>query len=113
MAIPLGTENKRQVYIVSGLLAFIVIFGGWVVYKYYLEPADTPPSVPQFKAAARPASNPATPAARPANAAAAGPEAQRVAGPGLDPALHLVKLAQSEDVDYAGTGRNIFSAESE
>jgi hypothetical protein len=110
MVIPLGTENKRQVYIVIALAVVIVLAGGYELYNYFGSPSTPTPTVAQRPAATN------TPAARrPGTAsgnAAAGPQAQHVASTSIDPALHLDKLAQSEDVVYAGTGRNIFSAES-
>jgi hypothetical protein len=106
MAIPLGTENKRQVYIVIALAVVILGVGGYELYN-------------NFGSSSTPATPPATanaPARRAAGTAPAnspaGPQAQRITTNNIDPALHLDKLAQSEDVVYAGTGRNIFSAES-
>jgi hypothetical protein len=101
MALALGTENKRQVYIVIALAVAILGIGGYELYNYFGAPSAPPPT-----AAARPT------APRTGAAAANGPQAQRVATTNIDPTLHLDKLAQSEDVVYAGTGRNIFSAES-
>jgi hypothetical protein len=111
MAIALGTENKRQVYIVIVLAIVIVVAGGYELYNSFGSP-----SAPAQPAAAKPAT-PTAPARRPAGATAlqataAGPQAQRVASNNIDPTLHFDKLAQSEEVVYSGTGRNIFSAES-
>lgn len=112
MAMALGTENKRQVYIVIALAAVIVVAGGYELYNSFGSPS-APATPPAPTAAARPTPAPARRAGNGnAQQAAAGPQAQRVATNNLDPALHLDKLAQSEEVVYAGTGRNIFSAES-
>ena len=104
MALRLGTENKRQVYLVGVLFAVILVIGGWEVYENFAT-TSTPPTVPTPIAAK---SAPTTPTAK----APSGPDAQKLTNAGIDPTLHLEKLAQSEDVEYAGTGRNIFSADS-
>jgi len=108
MAIPLGTENKRQVYIVIALAAVIVCAGGYELYSSFSTPSYSAPTVPARTAAARPANG----TQRASTPAAAGPQAQRVASNNIDPTLHFDKLELSEDVVYAGTGRNIFSADS-
>ena len=104
MALPLGFENKRQVYIVVALFSVIVLAGGWELYGAFATPS-TPHAAPV------PAVAKVTPVAAP-GPAAAGPSAQKLSNAGIDPTLHLDKLAQSEDVEYGGSGRNIFSAES-
>ena len=107
MAIPLGIENKRQVYIVIALAAIIVCAGGYELYNSF-----GTPSTPTVATSARPTTGARTGTASQRAAGAAGPQAQHVASTNIDPTLHFDKLAQSEDVVYTGTGRNIFSAES-
>jgi hypothetical protein len=116
MALRLGTENKRQVYIVAALFGFIALYGGWQVYQSFSGPPTPvrPPAAAATSAAtAQPARATATGrTAAAASSAAAGPEAKKLSNAGIDPALHLDKLALTEQVEYQGTGRNIFSAES-
>lgn len=106
-----GTEDKKKVAILIGLMALIIPVAIWELYGYFAGP-----SVPSRPAAAAPAPQRSATSARPVPAAdvptTAGPEAQRLDNSDIDPTLHLAKLAQSEDVVYAGTGRNIFSADS-
>ena len=108
MAIPLGLENKRQVYTVIALAAVILCVAGYEAYNYLGSPSTptTPVPAPRSSAANSPAGRMV------ASNSATGPQAQHITSTNIDPALHLDKLAQSEDVVYAGTGRNIFSAES-
>lgn len=101
MALALGAENKKQVYTVIALFAVIAVVGGSELYNTFSGPPQRSP----IPAVARVNS-----AGNAANSA--GPEAQKLSNAALDPTLHFDKLAQSEDVEYHGTGRNIFSAES-
>jgi hypothetical protein len=97
MAIPLGTENKRQVAMLMALAAIIVAVGGYELYGA-LSGTESPARTPAPRAAAV--------------SGAAGPDAEKLSNADIDPTLHFDKLAESEDVVYEGTGRNIFSAES-
>jgi hypothetical protein len=110
MAIPLGTENKRQVYIVIGLFVVVLAAGIYELSDYFGGPSTPPPPAPVVKTAASGA-RPTQGAAR-SGTTGQGPDAEKLANPDLDPTVHFEKLAGSEDVEYAGTGRNIFSAES-
>ena len=110
MALALGTENKRQV-ILASVLGVVLLdlrrMGLSHVLRVLLAER-------LWICAGR--AHAAEPSCRVRHAArrnaAAGNEAQRLTNAGIDPSLHFDKLAQSEDVEYSGTGRNIFSAES-
>ena len=110
-----GMEEKKKVVILVGLMAIIIPAAIWELYGYFAGPSTPPrPAAPApapiAQRTAPAATVPVVPGATPATTT--GPEAQRLSNDDLDPTLHLDKLAQSEDVDYSGTGRNIFSAES-
>lgn len=103
MALQLGFENKKQLYILLGLVVVIV---GVAAYELIGSGSGSgSPAVP-----ARPATTAGATAGQ--TAPAEGHEAERLTNANIDPTLHLARLAQSEDVVYAGTGRNIFSADS-
>lgn len=102
MALALGTENKRQVILVVVLFAVVAVAGGIELYRNFSGPSAPAAPVPAPQR---------TPAAV-TNPASSGNQAQLISNAGIDPKLHFDKLAQSEDVEYSGNGRNIFSAES-
>jgi hypothetical protein len=108
MALKLGTENKKQVIAVVALFTIVLGVGGYEIYGMFSGPA-TPARPPVVTQKAAPATSSRSSAA---GTQSAGPDAQKLNGSNIDPTLHLDKLAMSEDVEYAGTGRNIFSADS-
>ena len=93
----LGIENQKQVITLAVLGGLAV---GLVAYEFW-------PSSP----AAAPATAPtgATPA-KPLTRRTTSGKVVRVVEPRLDPTLDLKLLSQSEEIKYAGNGRNIFVA---
>jgi hypothetical protein len=109
-------EDKRVAYPLIALFALIIAASAWRIYGVVAEPSA--PVRPAPASAASPAVSvrkeagaQSTPAGGNRQDEQAG-EAQKLGNADLDPTLRFDKLAQSEDVEYEGTGRNIFSAES-
>jgi hypothetical protein len=104
MALKVGTEDKKKVYIAAGLGVFLL---GLAIYTFKDSfSSSTPAPAPTQVAAPAPA--------RPANAnsSKSSPhEAAKVASANvnLDPTLHPELMAQAESLEYTGNGRNIFS----
>ncbi len=119
MAIALGIENKRQVYLAAALFGLVTVIGGRELYSTFSRPSSTAsPAPPVESATAQRASFTISGRAvgmQPAIGLqnAKGAVAQKVSNSSIDVTMHTESLAFSEQVEYAGTGRNIFSAESE
>jgi hypothetical protein len=113
MALQKGTENKKQVYFLIVLVVVIVLVGGYEIKDYFGGSSTPPPPPIAAKSAALSSSKASASHATAANSTASqGQEAQKLSNAGIDPTLHLEILARSEKIEYLGTGRNIFSAES-
>jgi len=104
MALQIGAENRKQVYIVVALFAIVLGAGGYELYQNFSGPPAPVAATPATARSSRAGANGAP--------GSTGEEAQKLGNDGIDPTLHFDELAQSEDVEYRGSGRNIFSASS-
>jgi hypothetical protein len=96
--VKLGTENRKQL-ITLGVLGSIALL--LVLWEFW------PTSGPAAPAATQTA---ATGTAHPATRRTASGKIVPIIEPRLDPTLDLNLLTQSEEIKYAGNGRNIFVA---
>jgi hypothetical protein len=102
MALKVGAEEKKKVYIAAGLGVLVL---GLAIYnlKDSFGGSSPAPAPAVAQVPARPA-NSSSPSSR-------SHEAIKVAGAAvnLDPTLHPELMAQAESLEYTGNGRNIFS----
>jgi hypothetical protein len=95
--VKLGVENRKQVIALAvlGGIALVMMF-----YEFWPSSSSAPATVQTTSTST---------AARPVRRTASG-KVIPVVAPRLDPTLDLTLLSQSEEIKYAGNGRNIFVA---
>jgi hypothetical protein len=93
--VKLGIENRKQVIALAVLAAIAVAIMG---YEFWPSSTTAAPTTGQTTATA----------AKPGMRRSASGKMVPVGEPRLDPTLDLKLLSQSEEIKYAGNGRNIF-----
>jgi hypothetical protein len=93
--VKLGIENRKQVIALAVLAAIAVAIMG---YEFWPSSTTAAPTTGQTTAAA----------GKPGMRRSASGKMVPVGEPRLDPTLDLKLLSQSEEIKYAGNGRNIF-----
>jgi hypothetical protein len=113
MAIKVGTEDKKKVYLAGGLgLVMLILLVRFLWQNFGPSPSPAPSPAPPPVVTARPAATPSGGETAPGNTtmpAYAHPAAKVSGLASLDPTLHPEIMRQAESLEYTGTGRNIFS----
>jgi hypothetical protein len=111
MAIKVGTEDKKKVYLAAGLGGVMLI----LLIRFLWQTFGPSPTAPPAPAPVVTVTRPATTSGETSQESAAGPahgghQAAKVSGlAALDPTLHPEIMRQAESLEYTGHGRNIFS----
>lgn len=108
MAMKVGTEDKKKVYLAAGLGVVMLLLLLRFLWQTFgpSSSAGPAPAAPAVVTAARPVTAPSETPTAPAY----GHQAAKVGGlASLDPTLHPELMRQAESLEYTGHGRNIFS----
>jgi hypothetical protein len=111
MAIKVGTEDKKKVYLAAGLGGVMLI----LLIRFLWQTFGPSPAAPPAPAPVVTVTRPATTSGETSQENTAGPaygghQAAKVSGlAALDPTLHPEIMRQAESLEYTGRGRNIFS----
>jgi hypothetical protein len=105
--VKLGLENRNQKIAAAALGVCLVLLVGYEFRSFSSAVASAP--VPATSMTPDPIGA-TTEAARPASprSSSSKPGKKERPAPSLDPTLHLVQLASTEQIKYEGSGRNIF-----
>jgi hypothetical protein len=111
MAIKVGAEDKKKVYLASGLVVVMLILAVWEIFgPFGASKPVASPAPPAVVTAPRPATTPDEPAQGITTGSPnAHPAAKLSSLASLDPTLHPENMRQAESLEYTGHGRNIFS----
>jgi hypothetical protein len=111
----MGNASKGKIVVVGALIVVGLV---GVAYEFYNQFSTSSAPTARTAAITSTSGTENVPAARATarqgtqKRTESGEEAKKLTNPGIDPTIHFGLLAQSEDVEYEGTGRNIFSADS-
>jgi hypothetical protein len=111
MAIKVGTEDKKKVYLAAGLGGVMLI----LLIRFLWQTFGPSPAAPAAPLPVVTVTRPATTTGETSQENTSGPaygghQAAKVSGlAALDPTLHPEIMRQAESLEYTGHGRNIFS----
>jgi hypothetical protein len=111
MAIKVGTEDKKKVYLAAGLGGVMLILLIRFLWQTFGPSPAAPAAPPPVVTVTRPGTTSGeTSQENTAAPAYGGHQAAKVSGlAALDPTLHPEVMRQAESLEYTGHGRNIFS----
>jgi hypothetical protein len=109
MAIKVGTEDKKKVYLAAGLGGVMLILLIRFLWQTFGPSPAAPPAPAPVVTVTRPATTSGETSQENTQAYGGHPAAKVSGLASLDPTLHPEIMRQAESLEYTGHGRNIFS----